>query len=150
MTFRAICILSAFLLAPVPDVGPEAEVAQDAKNIQGTWELVDAVRHGKSVIQEAPPGAKIVFAGDKMNLMEGQKVDKSFTFKLDQTKKPKAIDITKEEGAPKVETNLGIYQLDGDRLMLCLPNHTTKDRPTEFASPENSDLMLFTLKRAAK
>ena len=56
------------------------------------------------------------------------------TFKLNETKKPKEIDLTVTEDG-KTEAHLGIYKLDGDTLTIC-KSHPPQDRPTEFASKE--------------
>lgn len=152
MAFRVFCVLSAFLLAnPVPPGGgPEPDVVPDSKKIQGTWEVADVVHNGESVIKRFPSGLRLVFAGDKGSLIDGQEDDRNFTFKLDHTKKPKEIDITAEDGIHKGETTPAIYQLDGNHLLLCQSNDTKKIRPTEFAAPKNSSRVLFTLKRSTK
>ena len=119
--------------------------AGDSKKIQGTWEVIDVVADGQSVNDREFREARLVFSGDKMNFLR-----KDCTFKLDTTKKPKAIDLTEADGNHKGELMLGIYRLDGDRLLLCLPEGVAggrKDRPTEFAAPRNSNLFLLTLRR---
>jgi uncharacterized protein (TIGR03067 family) len=55
--------------------------------------------------------------------------------------------MTALDGGFKGKTNLGLYQLEGDTLKLCMPNEPTEERPTKLASPEGSDLILMTLKK---
>ena len=50
------------------------------------------------------------------------------------------------EGPEKGNTSLGIYQLEGDDLKLCL-TITAKDRPAEFAAKPKSGLGIEVLKR---
>ncbi len=151
MTLRVLCILSAFLLArPVaPDSPPELE-APDTQKIQGTWEFTDIVIGGQSVLADARKAdAKMVFAGVKVNLHDNRGPGLDLSFTLDPAKKPRAIDLMRDTGNGQSETKVGIYKLDGDRLQMCL-SAGAKTRPTEFASPEKSDVMLLTLKRLKK
>jgi uncharacterized protein (TIGR03067 family) len=61
------------------------------------------------------------------------------TYRLANSATPKTIDIVSDGG-----TTLGIYELRGDRLVLCygLPGDP---RPTEFASKPGTRLQLVTL-----
>jgi uncharacterized protein (TIGR03067 family) len=68
-------------------------------------------------------------------------------FVLDPSQEPKAIDLTMFPG----KTLLGIYQVDGDSLTLCLdfdPAGTGGRRPTTFRTQPNApDVNLFVLRR---
>src|SRR5690242_12093673 len=69
--------------------------AEDQKKLQGTWELTSVAFGGK----EIPGGTKdkkvsVIFAGDKLTFKEGDKAEEG-TYKIDATKKPKHIDLTK-------------------------------------------------------
>jgi uncharacterized protein (TIGR03067 family) len=63
------------------------------------------------------------------------------TYRLDESATPTTIDIVSDRG-----TTFGIYELRGDRLVLCygLPGDP---RPTEFASKAGTRLQLVTLER---
>ncbi len=67
------------------------------------------------------------------------------TVKIDPAHKPTQIDIT--DGSK--ETSLGIYELSGNTLKLCVADPGEK-RPTEFASPKNSKVYYLVLKRERK
>ena len=73
--------------------------------------------------------------------------DRKYSFTLDQSKMPKAINTVPLTGVFKGMVGPAIYELDIDTLKLCIPNGETKDRPTEFKSPKGSELGLFVLKR---
>ena len=63
------------------------------------------------------------------------------TFKFDASAKPKTIDlIPNDDKKPKA---LCIYQLDGDKLKLCMIDKPGVDRPTEFKSGPNTYLLEF-------
>jgi uncharacterized protein (TIGR03067 family) len=53
------------------------------------------------------------------------------TFKIDPTRKPKAIDWTDTFGEDAGKTFPAIYALNGDRLIFCAANEG-QPRPTEF------------------
>jgi RNA polymerase sigma-70 factor (ECF subfamily) len=117
----------------------------DKEKIQGTWVIESAKMGGKDLPEEETKGMKMVFAGDKVTVtLKGE--DKEGTFKLDPSKKPKEIDV-EIKGAPNAGE--GIYQLEGDKLTLCIDD-AGKQRPTEFKSEEGTRHGLIVLKREAK
>ena len=93
---------------------------------------------------------KTGFKGDKVTFLadvEGASLNGSF--KLDPTKKPKTIDYTFTGGPTKGQVQLGIYELDGERVKFCFAA-PGKDRPTEFTTKEGSARTLSVWKREQK
>jgi uncharacterized protein (TIGR03067 family) len=137
------------VLVGVALVGFSASVgsqAQDAKTeLEGTWDLVSLERDGKDV---KPKGEKAIMTGDKGVVKVGDKVIVAATYKLDPSKKPKAVDITYTEGDNKGKTFKGIYQLDGDMLKICRGGSPDDERPTEFKSKPDSGGVLAVYTRA--
>jgi len=121
------------------------DAKKDQDKLQGTWEVVEMVSNGKPIKEQ---GLKVIFDAEKMTLQVGDKGKREFTYKLDASKQPKAIDTTALDGAFEGKTGPGIYDLGDATLKLCLPNQETKDRPTEFKAEKGSNLVLLTLKRA--
>jgi hypothetical protein len=76
---------------------------------------------------------QVVVLDDKVTVKQGDKTMEA-TIKLDETKKPKEIDMTITEGG-QTEVHLGIYQLDGDTWKVC-KSHPPQERPTELATTE--------------
>jgi RNA polymerase sigma factor (sigma-70 family) len=116
----------------------------DKDKLQGAWEFVSGQMGGKETQgdeAEQIKKQKFVFKGDKFIA----KVECTYT--IDPGKKPKEIDLQVNEG-PEQErgTWKGIYDLQGDELVLCmaLPN---QDRPTQFASKEGELTTLMKFKR---
>lgn len=149
-----LCSMLAILFGSInPARGEDAK--RDADKLQGTWEAAEGVSNGKAIPKDLVKGFKVVFSGEKMSIfpVDGDgKQAKEHTFKLDPGKKPKAMDATRLDGASKGKMAKAIYELDGDTLKLCLPSRLDLDheRPTEFAAPEKSRLVLLTLKRVKK
>jgi uncharacterized protein (TIGR03067 family) len=125
------------------------DAKKELKQLEGTWKIVSGEKGGKP----APPGEldalRLIFSGDKLTVQisAGGKEDKKVaSLKIDPTKKPKHLDITPDDGPEKGKTMSGIYQMDGKNLKLCL-NEGGQERPTEFASPEASRIMILVLER---
>src|SRR5262245_65584155 len=71
----------------------------------------------------------------------------SRTFKLDPAKKPKAMDVTYDDGPNKGKTNHAIYALQGDTLTICRHQQPARERPKEFTSEAGSDRALIKWKK---
>src|ERR1035438_1269226 len=108
--------------------------------LQGTWTAVSAERDGKMISEEEVKklDLRLTIKDDEFMWMPlASKGPEHFPhghFKLDTTKKPKAIDLTIDllfSPAKKTSTVLGIYEFDGDslRLLKALPD---QGRPTEL------------------
>ena len=70
-----------------------------------------------------------------------------WTYKLDPTKKPIAIDLTTKSGGKEI-TYPCIYKLEGDELTFCLQNYPDKGRPQNFEPKAGSGIGKFVYKRA--
>ncbi len=121
---------------------------KDQDKIQGTWEVVEFIANGRSVPDEVRSKIKVVIKDDKMEITGTGGLDKrEYVFKLDPKKNPKEIDAILQFEPFKGKTSHAIYDLDGDKLKLCMPNTPTTERPTEFKAPTGSKLGLLVLKR---
>jgi uncharacterized protein (TIGR03067 family) len=156
MTYRLS--LAVLLIVVIPGAVLRGQDAQkDLDKLQGTWALRTMEANGSAAPKDFVEKITITFKGDKM-VMDGpmaaakgeEPVRPEFTVRLDPSKKPKALDATALNGKFKGKTQLGIYQLDGDELKICLPNQEAKERPSEFKSPVGSDLVVMTLKKSKK
>jgi len=73
------------------------------------------------------------------------------TYKTDTKKDPAEIDIMPPSEKAGRGTIRGIFKIEGDTLTLCVTGGKDDgDRPAKFESPEGSQVMLMTLKRAKK
>lgn len=117
----------------------------DEKEIIGTWQVTYVEDGGRVAPLETPDGqkldAQIVFNAESMKMvMDGRTNEGAFS--LDPSTSPKSIDLT-ENG----QTKLGIYDLQGDTLRICI-SEKTDARPTAFDSqPDSPNDLIFLLKR---
>jgi uncharacterized protein (TIGR03067 family) len=123
---RILCLAlaAATVLLPV-------RAAADKSPLNGTWTVVKAEEDGKP--NDELQKAKFTFKDDGKLLIKLQKEDKPLevTFKLDTSGKPHYIDLRHVEEDKKA---VGIWELDADKLKLCIAHRDAKERPTEFKS----------------
>jgi uncharacterized protein (TIGR03067 family) len=123
------------------------EEPKEDEKLKGTWLLTEGEIGGKTIPQEELKKNNIVkFGAGKITTSEeGKPDDKVETqYKVDPAKKPKTIDITPE--TPERGVILGIYEIEGDVLRICV-GRPGKERPTKFESKPDSGHALTVLKR---
>lgn len=141
--------IGLLLIALLP-LGAEAGGAPNAKKelekFAGTWTVDGLTYNGK----EHNLKFKFVFKGNE-GVIEGNDRVKSeyarIKITIDPAAKPASMDITIVAGSQTDSAMEGIYELKGDELKICAKVFG-KDRPTEFAAPDGSSIVLMTLKRA--
>jgi uncharacterized protein (TIGR03067 family) len=141
MTQRLLVVVIAFgSLGSRSGAGDEG-TRRDQKLLQGTWKAVSGEAAGKNLPKQRVEDLTVVFSGDKMTVTTSNGSRES-TFRLDATKKPKAIDLVDENG----QTAPGIYDFEGDTLRMCL-NQGGGERPSSFLTKPDTRLRLFVFQR---
>jgi uncharacterized protein (TIGR03067 family) len=114
---------------------------KDKKALQGTWQVISFENRGEAVPEEMAKKMKVVFKDDTMTLSaDNRGRTETGKFKLDPSKKPKALDVTPLEKGNV--TALFIYEIDGDTLKLCW-NKPGGERPKEFAGKDKAGYMVL-------
>jgi uncharacterized protein (TIGR03067 family) len=149
---RPLALLAAGLFAgsvmaaPVPK-----EKAKDEEVILGTWKVEKLDTGGP----DGPPQSEVdkirlVFEKDNgLRVLGGPSGEEvKGTFKIDPSAKPKAFDMTVASPGKggHVEVMLGLYELDGDALKLCIPKGPNTKRPEEVR-PDGKSVAVLTLTR---
>ena len=118
----------------------------DAEAIQGKWNVVSAVYSGKAAKNEENEKDGLGFwTINKTQIVYSEK--SLADYMLNTAKKPKEIDATHPAAANQTaETLLGIYELEGDQLRICIAR-SGSPRPTKFESAAESKTNLIVLKR---
>lgn len=148
MRLLAPAMLYLFLGMTAPDARG-GDTKKDQDKMQGAWQVVEFIADGKTIPEDIRSKLVVVIKDDRIELTGFGGVDKrELAFKLDPTKKPKAMDVTPQDGPYKGKTNPAIYDFDGDSLKLCMSNRPTTERPTEFKAEAGSNLGLLVLRRA--
>ena len=136
---RGTCLLwpavGVLVLSGCTPAGQDDQSTKDRAALQGEWEVVSAESNGEPPPPHLLDGAKFVFSGDKLTLM-----GKEGTYTLNAAANPRQIDFVRGQGR-----QIGIYELDGDQLKLCVG--PSDDRPKEFSTKPRTDHSSFVLKR---
>jgi uncharacterized protein (TIGR03067 family) len=120
-------------------------MSQDLDLLQGTWTITALEADGVAVPEAMLGAARIVIEGSRFTSSGMGEVYQG-TLRLDNTGSPARIDMEFDAGPEKGNTNLGIYQMDGDSWRLCLATRGTV-RPASFVSTPGSGFALETLVR---
>jgi uncharacterized protein (TIGR03067 family) len=141
-----LVVVAVGLLAGA-DQPQAAKSNEDVGALQGRWTMVSLIIKGDPVPQSlVGPGTLVVEGVDyRLNLGSNSAVA---TIKVDASKTPRAIDFTFTAGPQKGETVRGIFKIEDNTLTVCRGLTEGDDRPTTFASPADSGLLLVVWKRS--
>jgi uncharacterized protein (TIGR03067 family) len=138
MKVRAILFLVAALLAfretpSAADAPKDQLTKKDRDKLQGKWQMTRATAdfpaNGADLLPvvNALVRSNIEIKGDRLTAANKGANQQAFTFSIDATKKPKTIDLAAE--SKKDRKVLGVYELEGDVLRLCVAGGAS--RPAE-------------------
>lgn len=141
-----------------PEKKPEVDkkkaetIKKEKQKLQGAWEVLDWVNNGEPMPADQVKLMRVEFSGDNLFMSLPKTTGKrEYTFTLDPTAKPKAIDTTPNVTKIKVKTHTaGIYEFEDETLRLCLARFGSGIRPKEFESKAGTGNVLITMKRAKK
>jgi uncharacterized protein (TIGR03067 family) len=140
-------LLAVVLLVATP--APPEKEKTDEEKIQGNWTVVSREFIGQKAPEAELKALKVTIKDDTITITDGTKKHE-ITYKLDPSKKPKAIDLTNVDGKDEKDLTRAIYELDDDNLKLCWSEKAPEHRPTKFASDEGSAQTMIVFKREKK
>lgn len=148
MARSRLLILAAGLLVAIVAVKAHAG-GSDLKKLVGSWVLLHGGKHDGTVVTEEEAkklNHTMVIVGNVHTVKAFGKTFKG-THTLDETKTPKTVDFVHTEGPLKGKTFLGIYELKGDDLRICLAR-PGEPRPTDLSHKKGSGHEFHHWKRA--
>lgn len=150
MTCRCLLLLGivvGFLL--VTNGSAQDGVEKDFQKLRGTWKVVAAEKDGQPL--DRLKGGTLVIKDQNFIIQTASGSELKGDLRLDPSKKPRTMDLAHQEGLLRDKTWQAIYALDGDDLKICYAEADShKERPTEFATAQDSGLLLVVLKRDKK
>jgi uncharacterized protein (TIGR03067 family) len=154
---KPLCILILGTMSLVVVDGKEDEAKKELKKLEGTWVLTAVEWEGNAPAeQDVTTDARCEFTIRGNKYTTGQvgaiyKKGEGF-LRIDPSKKPKTMDLSKTEAFKVGETSYDIYELDGDTLKkTSLQKEREKlkpeDRPKEFKTAPKSGVHISYWKR---
>jgi len=141
-SIATLALLGLSLTVMAQEPGPDDTSKADLKALQGTWQLIKAVKEGKNTDKEVK-AVTMVIEKDSLTIKDGKR-DERVTIKVDPKKKPHEIDL--EVGKGKSRIVKGIYKLEKDQLSIRF-GEPGKDRPTSFDGKGDGGLLVFRRKK---
>ena len=142
-------LLAAALALAAADA-PKEDSKKDLDKLQGTWAISTITYDGGDVPADIVSKLRFEIKDDLWTVKGEDEVAKEYgkaTLKLDASVKPRLIDFHVGAGSEKGTDIEGIYEWNGaDEIKVCA-KVIGKERPAEYASPENSRIVLMVLKR---
>lgn len=105
------------------------DAKKEMEKLQGTWKTESIESDGMKATQLGD--SKLVVKDDKYVFTLGDEKEEG-TLKIDQTKKPKTIDVVITAGQEKGKTQLGVYEVEGESLKITVNMPGDQDRPKEL------------------
>ena len=151
MLHRVLSIFAAFFFAAVIALAGDKN-ANDANNLQGTWQAVDLEANGQKSPDDQVKELQIVIKGDEVLALKPDGEGRKCKFKFDSSKTPNTIDVSPIDGPDKGKMAAGIYSLQNGQLRLCVNifGQDTALRPTEFKTQPGNGVIFVTLERAKR
>ncbi|MEQ1823791.1 MAG: TIGR03067 domain-containing protein [Fimbriimonadaceae bacterium] len=122
-----------------------AHHVETLRSMEGTWEFVDLEVDGMAMPAAAMGNSRLLIDGDRFR-MESPEATYEGIFTIDVDARPRQITINFVEGPEAGNQSLGIFELNGDHLKICL-GLTGASRPSEFVTTGGSGHALENLKR---
>lgn len=123
-----------------------AQAEELLRGLEGEWHFDSLQIDGTDAPRAMLEPSTLLIDGDRFRMVSPEATYDG-RFDIDTTTKPMQIDIAFVEGPEAGNHSYGLFELDGDRLTLCL-GLTGAPRPTKFATHAGSGHALERLHRA--
>ena len=117
--------------------------------IEGEWAMVEGIFSGKAMDKSMIEWCKRITRGTVTSVVAGPQTMLKADFILDDTKSPKAIDYRNLMGANAGKAQLGIYEMAGNLLKICM-SAPGKPRPKDLSSASGDGRSYTTWKLTEK
>jgi uncharacterized protein (TIGR03067 family) len=117
----------------------------DLDLLQGSWTVTALEVDGQKMPASMLANARIAINGDRFT-STGMGATYEGTLELDESTSPRQLNMKFDAGPEKGNTNLCIYELDGDIWKICIATRGSV-RPSSFTSPPGSGFAFETLTR---
>jgi uncharacterized protein (TIGR03067 family) len=129
------------------------DAADELKKLEGEWQAVETEAEGQKWDKDSK-GVRdklFIIKGNELRIPHpsGNGKDRRKTITLNPEITPKQMDMLSHDGVEAGQTTAAIYQLEGDRLTICMPyfGNDPRTRPSEFKTTLADGRMLIVLER---
>jgi uncharacterized protein (TIGR03067 family) len=148
---KRLLVFSALIAFAVPAAhAADDDAAKAAKKLEGTYEVVSAIRGGKPD-EMAKHIDKFAFKDGKVVITLKEAGELTGTFTVDPGKKPAQLDLVRDNGSK--DTLKGIYETketdDGLELTYAF-GRDGGERPKDFKAESDKEVCVKLLRRKAK
>jgi len=134
---------------PKPELKKDLVQQEDLRKMQGDWVVVEGEQGGTAMPAEGLKSMTFHISSDKYEFKQpGEPVEKG-TLSIDDSQKPKSLDIRIAEGRQAGKLQRAIYQFDGGRLKICV-SPPGEERPKEFKTKEKQEDAVLIFERPKK
>jgi uncharacterized protein (TIGR03067 family) len=145
---RHVVFVLSLCLVLTPVLPRAVGVSANKDDLQGKWILIEVEKAGEShkVKPKSTEFFQLEFKANQVTTIFNGSPSEKGTYKTDTSKKPRTIDFMPTTGDDKGKTLLGIYEVKGGKLKLCVAEPEVKKRPTKFES-KSDDIVVYVLER---
>lgn len=143
-------LCSALVMTAFVSNLPAADAIPHLDKFQGTWILVSGERDGKKVSDDHLSGSKIIYQGNKGELLSPHQHAEPIFFeiiKIDPEKSPKEFHLVRKSGPNAGKTIVAIYEFDGADQFRFAFDPAAATTPKDFTTKEGSGFISHTWKR---
>ena len=137
--------LAAFIISQAW-AGDSDATKKDLAQMQGEWSMLSGSADGQPMPDEMRSQMKRVCKGDEATITMAGQVYLKAKIIIDPTKSPKTIDYQMTAGFTKGQTQLGIYEVEGDTFKACF-GKPGAERPADFTRKPGDGRTLSVWKR---
>jgi uncharacterized protein (TIGR03067 family) len=136
------------LIAAVAFIAADEPKKGDAEALKGDWSAVSYKEGGKSAPDDLIKKLTASF-GDKdyTNKVDGGVIEAG-DYTIDGSKTPKTIDFDIKKGQAEGKRQLGIFQIEGNKLTLVVSEPGSPDRPKSMKPADTDPVVEVVFKRA--
>ncbi len=132
MTLARVAVVALSALAASPALGQDA-----ADGIKGIWAVQSLSFDGVKVPDDPTAGPQLTaFDGAQYVQRKGQTITEEGSYEIDPSKSPRTIDFLIKKGGDAGKRQLGIYEVEGNTLRVCMAEPGSKKRPRTFEAPK--------------
>ena len=141
-------VLAIALAACVLNAAPD-DVKKAMQLLEGNWSMISGEADGFPLPPDLVKNAKRVVRDAVTTVHIGGQLFMKAKFTVDTSQKPKSIDYLMLDGPTKGKKQLGIFELNGERVKFCF-SAPGRERPTEFKGGPGITLSVWQRAKSTK